>query len=299
MKLVFAVTGFWLLFGYLVWNYMSRQQSWQKQVKRYQLLELDPASNKSLPFWSQWFWYQNLQTFVSPEKLKQWQLGLALTVVTGPCLLYINGMSWLVSIPLTLLCAASVVWFSYQQLQQKAQDKFRDELPDVIDGLIRALRVGAPMAEVFCEMAEQHKGVTSRLFHVMYDQLRVGQTIDEVMTQAATRMPIAEFRFLTIVLSLQQETGGRLTEVLERLAATLRSRAELNASIQTITSESRNSAKILAALPLLVCFVLFGTGREHFDFLMTTTGGQIAMVYIVTSILTGLFLIRRMTQLKG
>ncbi len=299
MKLVFAIIGFWLLFGFLAWIYMSRQQRWQSQVRRYQLLDLEQGSQKRSQFWSQWFWYQNLQTFVSHEKLKQWQMGLVLALVIAPCLLYINGMSWLVSIPLTLLCVMSVVWFAYQQLQQKAQDKFRDELPDVIDGLIRALRVGAPMADVFCEMAEQHKGVTSRLFHVMYDELRVGQTLDEVMTNAAKRMPIAEFRFLTIVLSLQQETGGRLTEVLERLAATLRSRAELNASIQTITSESRNSAKILAALPILVCFVLFGTGREHFDFLMTTTGGQIAMVYIVTSILAGLFLIRRMTQLKG
>nr|WP_254868983.1 type II secretion system F family protein [Vibrio hepatarius] len=278
---------------------IQRQDHWQRQLRRYTLLNLEASAAQRPPFWCEWVWYQNLQTFVSPEKLKQWQLGVVASLVVAPALLSFNGMDWYVALPLSVSTVLLVVWFAYQQLQQKAKDQFRDELPDVIDGLIRALRVGAPMVDVFHEMAQQHQDVTARLFDNMHDELKVGQTLDEVMKNAAQRMPIAEFRFLTIVLSLQQETGGRLTGVLERLGHTLRSRAELNASIQSITSESRNSAKVLAALPILVCLVLFTTGREHFDFLMTSNGGQIVMAYVVGSILGGLYLIRRMTQLKG
>ncbi len=299
VKLLIVLIVFWLVAGGLIWLVIQRQEQWQCQLKRYTLLNLAIDADQRQPFWCHWLWYQNLQTFVSPAKLKQWQLGLAASMVLAPTVLCFNGMDWYVALLLSLSTALLVVWFAYQQLQQKAKDQFRDELPDVIDGLIRALRVGAPMADVFHEMAQQHQGVTARLFDNMHDELKVGQTLDEVMKNASQRMPIAEFRFLTIVLSLQQETGGRLTGVLERLGHTLRSRAELNASIQSITSESRNSAKVLAALPILVCLVLFTTGREHFDFLMTSNGGQIVMAYVVGSILAGLYLIRRMTQLRG
>lgn len=296
--LIYMAAG-WLLIGTVVWRYIEHQEVWRNQLKRYALLELECGSNETQLPWYGWLWYQNLQTFVSPKKLKQSQLLLSVSIFVAPSVLCFNGMDWYAAIPLSLITAIVVVWFSYQQLQQRAKDKFRDELPDVIDGLIRALRVGAPMADVLLEIAQQHQDVTARLFTKMHDELRVGQSLDEVMKAAAQRMPIAEFRFLTIVLSLQQETGGRLTGVLERLGHTLRARAELNASIQSITSESRNSAKVLAALPVLVCLVLFSTGREHFDFLMTSSGGQVVMAYVVGSILGGLLLIRRMTQLKG
>lgn len=299
MSVLIYIIVAWLVIGVAVWRYIEHQEAWRNQLKRYALLDVDDGSAGYQPPWYSWLWYQNLQTFVSPQKLKQGQWMLAGSVLLAPLVLCFNGMDWYVAVTLALTTAILVVWFIYQQLQQKAKDKFRNELPDVIDGLIRALRVGAPMADVLLEIAQQHQDVTARLFTKMNDELRVGQSLDEVMKSAAQRMPIAEFRFLTIVLSLQQETGGRLTEVLERLGTTLRSRAELNASIQTITSESRNSAKVLAALPVLVCLVLFSTGREHFDFLMTSAGGQMVMAYVVGSILGGLFLIRRMTQLKG
>ncbi|RBM42739.1 type II secretion system F family protein [Vibrio tarriae] len=289
----------WLILCGLVWIVLERQSAWQRQCQRYSPVSLAEDQADSPAFWQQWSWYQHMQTFISPRQLRQWGLLSLATLVIVPSVLCFNGMDFYIAIPLTLLTLVLVVWFAYQQLQQKRMERFRDELPDIIDGLIRALRVGAPMLAVFQDIANQHQGVTSRLFHQIVDELRVGRTMADVMKLAAQRMPIAEFRFLTIVLSLQQETGGRLANVLERLGNTLRSRAELNASIQTITSESRNSAKVLAALPVLVMLVLFSTGREHFNFLMATTGGQIVMIYITISILFGLFLIRRMTHLKG
>lgn len=299
MTLVALIVVVWLCGGWLLWRYIEQKDVRQRQLQRYTLLNVDPGNEPGKASWHHWSWYQNLQTFISQDKLRKSQYAMVAALLVGPVVLNINGMDWYAAVPLTTVSVVLVVWFAYQQLQQQAMDHFRNELPDVIDGLIRALRVGAPMVDVFHEMAEQHQGVTARLFERMHDELTVGQTLAEVMKNAAQRMPIAEFRFLTIVLSLQQETGGRLTEVLGRLSHTLRARAELSASIQTITAESRNSAKVLAALPVLVCLVLFSTGREHFDFLMTSGGGQLVMMYVVGSILSGLFLIHRMTQLKG
>ncbi|WP_245688516.1 type II secretion system F family protein [Vibrio sonorensis] len=293
-----SVTVAWLLLGAVALMHLEKKDGWKKQLDRYALIDLKHPTH-SAKYWEHWQWFVNLNTILGQEKLKQWGAGVLASLVFLPVILIVNGMDWYVSIPIGVMSVGFVVYFLYMQLQQKAMDQFRDELPDIIDGLIRALRVGAPMMDTFGEISRQHEGITCRLFERMHDELSVGQTLTDVMKQAAIRMPIAEFRFLTIVLSLQQETGGRLTGVLERLSHTLRARSELNSSIQSITSETRNSAKVLAALPILVCLVLFTTGKEHFDFLMTSTSGQMVMAYVIVSILFGLFLIRRMTQIKG
>ncbi|UAB70243.1 type II secretion system F family protein [Vibrio sp. SCSIO 43132] len=299
MALLIGITLVWLIAGAFAWHHIEMKDGWKKQLSRYTLVALSQEQESTASFWERWQWLQNLVTFLGYEKLRQWAaVGIA-ALVAFSALLIINGMDWYVSIPLSAISIGLAVYFFYLQQQQKAMDHFRNELPDIIDGLLRAIRVGAPMADTFLEISHQHDGITRRLFERMHDELSVGQALPDVMKYAAKRMPIAEFRFLTIVLSLQQETGGRLTGVLERLSHTLRARAELNASILSITSESRNSAKVLAALPVLVCLVLFTTGKEHFDFLMASTGGQLVMAYVVTSILSGLLLIRRMTQLKG
>lgn len=295
--LIIALT--WLLVCISVWMYLQKKAVWNLQLQRYGRERFVTQSMPTFSFMTSWLWLQNLKTFLGPEKLQRWQLILCAFIVISPLVLFSNGMSLWFAALITLISAAVFIWFAYLQIQQQAMDNFRTELPDVIDGLIRAIRVGSPLADVFEMIAKQQKGSIARLFMQMHDELTVGQTIPEVMKNAAQRMPIAEFRFLTIVLSLQQETGGRLADVLSRLSNTLRSRRELESSIQSITSESRNSAKILALLPVFVCLVLFTSGKQHFHFLMTANSGQMIIAYVLTSILLGLYLIRRMTQLKG
>ena len=61
--------------------------------------------------------------------------------------------------------------------------------------------------------------------------------------------------FVTAVL-IQRETGGNLSEVLGNIGTLMRERAAMKADIETLTAESKMSARILALLPL---------GRIHPD----------------------------------
>ncbi|WP_249199388.1 type II secretion system F family protein [Photobacterium sp. GJ3] len=296
------VISVWLMAVGYGWHRQRQRTHWQQQARRYSpyRLKAETSSGRSMPEW-----YLTMATVLGAKRMQFWQRVVPAAVIGMTVLLLVNGMSAAVALGLSLTVTVLGVWFVYHQLQQQALDAFRDQLPEVIDGMIRAVRVGAPMADTFAVIAEQYaqaddqRAVVSRLFGQMHDELSVGQPLTETLSRAAARMPVAEFRFLTVVLSLQQETGGRLSEVLAQLGATLRGRKELQASVASITSESRSSAKVLAALPVLIVLVLFSAGREHFDFLMATTQGQIVLAYVVGSVLFGLFLIRRLTQIKA
>lgn len=294
MNTLILVCLCWGLACLLLWQWQSRCDAWQQQCQRYGYQPAQQKRARPRPHW-----HQQMVTMVGQEQLTRWTwqgpAGAALACV----LLAANGMPLWLAVLLAAGGALALGLVLYQQLQQRALEQFRTRLPEVIDGMIRALRVGAPLADIFQLVARQQRGLMSRLFAQMHDELQVGQPVAQVMQQAASRVAVAEFQFLTIVLSLQQETGGRLSEVLAQLVETLRARQPLAASIQTITAESRNAAKVLAALPVIILLVLFTTGREHFTYLMTTTSGQWVLGYVSISVAVGLWLIRRLTRLQG
>lgn len=296
MWLVVSLGLVWLSVLAYLYQQQLVQQRWQQRLRQYGGAQKPVVAGKtrSIPHW--WI---NIETLFGAKQVKYWCLiGTGLTLFIA-IFLSARGMNFFLALGLSLLILGSVTCFRYFQQQQKIMDDFRCQLPDVIDGMIRALRVGAPLADVFQVIGEQYPGIVQRLFQQIYDEIKVGQPLAKVMQQAAHRMPVAEFRFLTIVLSLQQETGGRLTDVLIRLSETIRAREQLVAKIRSVTSEVRNSAKVLTGLPILVFLVLFSAGGAHVDYLLNQSEGQWVMGYVVVSVLLGLVLIHRLSILKG
>ena len=60
-----------------------------------------------------------------------------------------------------------------------------------------------------------------------------------------------EYRFFATALSLQNQTGGALSETLENLADVIRKRVALAAKGKALASEARTSAMVLAAMPIV------------------------------------------------
>ena len=67
----------------------------------------------------------------------------------------------------------------------------------------------------------------------------------------AAAAAFAEYRFFATAISLQNQTGGTLSETLENLADVIRKRVALAAKGKALASEARTSAMVLAALPIV------------------------------------------------
>jgi len=117
-----------------------------------------------------------------------------------------------------------------------------------------------------------------------------------VMQDSARRVPLPEYRFFAVILIINQESGGRLGETLERLSRTLRERQELQMKILAKTSEARASAKIVAALvPAMMLYMYFNAPAD-FLFLFSDPTGTTVLAYIVTSVCLGLGIIQVMVR---
>src|SRR5215469_4724614 len=77
----------------------------------------------------------------------------------------------------------------------------------------------------------------------------MGLTLDQGLEKMHERMPAPELRFFSIVLNIQQKTGGNLGEALGNLSTVLRSRRMLKEKIKALSSEAVASAAVIGCMP--------------------------------------------------
>ena len=85
-----------------------------------------------------------------------------------------------------------------------------------------------------------------------------------------TRMPLPEVRFFAIVIAIQQQAGGNLSEALGNLSGVLRDRKRLQAKVHALSAEAKASAAVLGSLPFVVMILVYITTPDYITLLWTT-----------------------------
>ena len=75
-----------------------------------------------------------------------------------------------------------------------------------------------------------------------------GVPLGEACAKLYERMPLAEANFFGIVISIQQKSGGNLSETLANLSRVLRDRKKMKAKIKAMSMEAKASASIIGVV---------------------------------------------------
>ena len=181
---------------------------------------------------------------------------------------------------------------------KRRRNRFVTLLPEAIDLIVRGLRSGLPVTEAMKVVGQEVPDPVGIEFRRVIESFAVGLTLDQALWAAADRIGVPEFRFFAISLSVQQETGGNLTETLDNLADVLRRRKQVKLKIRALTGEARASASILAALPPIMFAVLLFIRPEYGNILVDTTQGRGFLAAGASLILVGGFIMWRMTKFE-
>src|SRR5262249_18306836 len=88
------------------------------------------------------------------------------------------------------------------------------------------------------------------------------------MHEMASRSDIVELRIFAMAMQIQRQSGGNLSEVLERLASMVRARLRLRQQIRTLTAEGRLQGITLVVLPVVIFFALYFLNRAYAQVLL-------------------------------
>jgi tight adherence protein B len=205
----------------------------------------------------------------------------------------LGPVAWLILPVCWIVCVRGV----YRGSDAKRTGMLLKQFPDALSTIVRAVRVGIPVAEAMRAVAQDAAEPTSSEFARVHDQVTIGTPLEDALRELSARSRLPEYRFFATALSLQSQTGGGLTETLENLADVIRKRVALKARGYALASEARTSAGVLAALPVLSGLALAVLNPEYIAPLLQEGPGQnlfgIAVIWLSLGLLTMRQLIRK------
>jgi tight adherence protein B len=193
------------------------------------------------------------------------QSGLDLTLQT---LLTIMGVAGLVAGLLGVLAVRNVLVaaaaaligaglpLAYVHLKRSARlEKLLSQLPDAFDLMSRVIRAGQTMSQGLQAVADEFAQPIAAEFSYCYEQQNLGLPPEVALRDLARRTGLLEIKIFVTAVLVQQQTGGSLAEMLEKLATIIRQRYKIRGQIQSLTAEGRLQAIILLALPIIMFFL--------------------------------------------
>jgi tight adherence protein B len=200
----------------------------------------------------------------------------------------IGSLSWLVMLALWVFASRNV--FGWAEGRRKTA--LLRQFPDALAMIVRSVRVGIPVMEAMRAVAREMPDPTGPEFIRLVDQISIGVALDDAVMEMANRCSLAEYRFFATALSLQNQTGGTLSETLENLADVIRKRVALAAKGKALAAEARTSAMVLAAMPIVTGGGLWALNPGYVGLLFKDSAGRTLFGAAVVSLCTGIGIIR-------
>ncbi len=176
--------------------------------------------------------------------------------------------------------------------------RFNSLLPDATELIARALRAGHSLPSALIMVADEMTDPLGPEFRRTADELNYGMPFREALLNLGQRFPLQDLRFLVSAILMQKETGGNLAELLDKTAALLRSRIQLQQKVRVHTAQGKLTGAILVALPF-ICFLGLSLIRPGYGNLLLDNELGRKLVYgTLVSIAIGIVMIRRIIQVK-
>lgn len=178
------------------------------------------------------------------------------------------------------------------------QKKFSNQLADAIDIIVRGVKSGLPLGQCLRIIAAESPEPLRAEFQALVDSQAMGVPLDQSLQRMYDRMPLPEVNFFSIVLVIQQKTGGNLSESLGNLSNVLRARKLMKEKVKALSSEAKASAMIIGSLPIVVMMMVYFTRPSYIMILFTDPMGHLILLGAATMMSMGIFIMNKMVNFK-
>jgi len=215
----------------------------------------------------------------------------------------VGTLVWVLSSPwwVALAVGCVVAWLPLLKIfhdRNKRFAEFEEGLPDALDAMCRALRAGHPFNETLRLVSEEHKGPVAHEFGLTFADINYGNDVRRAMLGLLERMPSMTVMMLVTSILIHRETGGNLTEVLERLSRLIRGRFRFQRKVKTLSAEGRMSAWVLVSIPFVLAAGILVTTPSYLPVLTNDPLGHKLIIGAFCAMLVGILWIRKIIRIQ-
>ncbi|MGE0503304.1 MAG: type II secretion system F family protein [Rhizobiaceae bacterium] len=175
---------------------------------------------------------------------------------------------------------------------------FLNEFPNALDVIVRAVKSGLPLNDGIRLIANESQEPVRTEFRRIVEAQQIGLSIPEATMRMSETMPCPEASFFGIVIQIQSQAGGNLSEAIGNLSRVLRDRKKMKAKVQALSMEAKASAAIIGALPFIVAVLVYLSSPNYIMPLFTTSAGHMIIGVSLVWMSIGIFVMRKMINFE-
>ncbi|WP_068311799.1 type II secretion system F family protein [Polycladidibacter hongkongensis] len=183
-------------------------------------------------------------------------------------------------------------------LRKKRFNKFLEEFPGAVEIIVRGVKSGLPLNDCISIIVREANEPVKTEFRKIIETQQMGVSLSEAIQSLPKRVPLAEANFFAIVISIQSESGGSLSEALGNLSKVLRDRKAMKGKVQAVSQEAKSSAAIIGSLPILVATAVYFLSPDYIMLLFTETTGNIILGICAFWMSLGILIMRSMINFE-
>jgi tight adherence protein B len=201
-------------------------------------------------------------------------------------------------IAMALAAGVGGVYFWVNKKANTRLALLEEQLPDAVDLIVRSLKVGHPFVTSVQAAAEEVDDPLATELGIIADEAAYGREIGEALKEMANRLDMQDMRFLAVAVSIQQQSGGNLAEILDGLSKVIRSRFRLFRRVNAITAEAKWSGKFLSMFPVFCLLYIMLFAPNYYDGVIDHPYFVPAGFFVAFMLGLNLFVMRVLTDIK-
>jgi tight adherence protein B len=212
-------------------------------------------------------------------------------------------VSWLSRVPLVLAPLAGLIMFfipfAWVLNKRRVRLKtFAAQLPDALELVARALRAGHSLGAGMHVVAEEMPSPIADEFGRVYEEQNLGIPVEDSLRNICERVPNLDLRFFVTSVAIQRQTGGDLSEILDKIGYVIRERYKILGQVKALTAEGRLSGVVLIALPFVLFLVMLHIKPDYVQLLWTDPLGIKMSIFGLITQVVGALVIKKIINIK-
>lgn len=189
-------------------------------------------------------------------------------------------------------------WMIVRRNARRRMEAFEQQLPDALALMTRAMRAGHSLGFGLRMVGDELPDPIGVEFLRVADEVQMGQDLSTALANLNHRVDVPDLPFFVTSIGIQRETGGNLTEILDKLGHVIRERFKLYGKVRAITAMGRASANLLAFWPFVMVGALYSTNPDYVAPLWESETGHMMVLISAVLVAIGYAICRQMAKIE-
>jgi tight adherence protein B len=224
--------------------------------------------------------------------------GLVIAAMAGGVVvaaLLVVSAGWLLG-GMTAVVLVAAGWLVLHQLGLRWHRDVATALPGALEHVMRALLAGNTLEESFAAAGRETPEPLCALLEGIARQVRLGAPIEDALAQVASKHDLPDFQMLAMAARVNRRYGGSIRNMLRSVVQVIRQRESAARELRALTSETRQSARWLAIIPIGITVFILYRNPVYYDAMWGDTIGRFLLVGAFLWQLAGMLVIWRLAR---